>query len=336
MNQSSMISENKSKFESDKTSVSTNVNEPSPDYGNYAKENEINEKLSFPEIEIETADSFLNSGNGNQSQGSFFDLEAHQRNLSNLFDSSASAIFDESEIDMENSSFVSEISSLAFSTSNISSLHSPTSIHRGQKRRNKNYDKESARYGRRKKKNKNRLFSEDDFLFNSPDNFLDYFQIYEDPSMPAVMSKRWNKKQLGLRKEIVCAYRAEDSRINDIGNENTQQKLREEEEMRREKIADYDISSQNNLPNSSLIYDDQDKELEIDEKQLQFSNPNKLNTDIASKEIDIPNDEERETSEFEIDSIEEPTLTENNISPILILSLAIRFFFYVGYIFNLC
>lgn len=325
---------NSSHIKSNKANASTNVNEPTPDHANYSKENEIDEKNSFPQIEIETTDSFWNSGNGNNSQGSLCDLGDHQRNSSNIFDS---AIFDESEIDIENASFVSEISSLAFSSSNVSSLQSPT-------RRNRYSEKDSSKHGKRKKKNKNRFMQDDDFSINSVDKFYDYFRSYEEPFMPVVLSKRWNEKPLKLRKEVVCAYRAEDARIMNIDNENIQQKLREEE-VRREKIADYDISiasSQNILERSVPTIDsnnnDNDIELEFNQNQSQLSSIHDSNDNSTQIAIDSQNSDERgiKANKHEIESIENSLSMNKKVNPILIFSLAIRFFFYIGYLLNLC
>lgn len=330
-------SENKMQTKPSKANASTNINEPSPDHADYSKENEINEKIPFPLIEIETADSLWNSTTGDRSHGSVNDFEVHQRNSSNIFDSSTSAIFDESEIDIENTSFVSEISALAFSSSNISSYQNPISYQKDIKKRNHNLNRDSERHGRRKKKSKNRFSSEDDFIFNSPDHFFDYLRNYEDKLMPIVLSKRWNKKPLKLRKEIACAYRAEDARATSLGYENFEQKLREEEAMRRERIADFDNA--HIIDNSPPIYDDQDKELEIDQNQLQIASPQKLILiDSQKRDADLQKSQELEirTNDYDLESIDDSTCIDKKVNPLLILSLAIRFLFYIGYILDIC
>ena len=136
-----------------KVSTSTNINEPSHNHQIYSKKDDLNPDPSFPLIEIETADSFWNSENGNRSQLSLLnDSEFHQRHSSNIFDSSASAIFDESEIDIENASFVSEISALAFSTNNQSSLQSPYTNQKGLKKKKTLYKSNSLLNKKKKRK----------------------------------------------------------------------------------------------------------------------------------------------------------------------------------------
>ena len=279
----------------------------------YTQNNNPNSQLSFPLIEVETADSFWNSGIGNNAKGSIlYDFEIHPRQSSSIFDSSISGIFEESDIDIETSSFVSEISNLGYSISNIS-----TSPNSGNAKKNR----------KRKRKGKGKS-SEEDFPFTSPDHFFDYFQSYQEPSMSPVLVRRWNKKSLPLRKEVICAYRAEDARLNPFCVDKTEQRLREEEEMRREKVSEFGVAHEIDATNP--IYDDQDKEFGLDQNQnllpqnANINDQNNNNTEIAEKEV------------IEIQSIDEPIFNHKKVSNVLILSLIVRFLFYIGHILGLC
>ena len=321
-----------------KVSTSTNINEPSHNHQIYSKKDDLNPDPSFPLIEIETADSFWNSENGNRSQLSLLnDSEFHQRHSSNIFDSSASAIFDESEIDIENASFVSEISALAFSTNNQSSLQSPYTNQKGLKKKMKNVDNPSFSTGKnekKKKKTKHKPTLEDVFIFNLPGHFIDYFQSYDDALMPPVLSRRWKKKPLSLRKEVVCAYRAEDSRFLSKNIGDTEQKLREDEEMRRERVVEYSIL--HGTDKLASIYDDKDEEIEHTQTQPPSSHELDANDKIDQLSLHHLCERNNKIDNHELESMKDSLNTEKKVNILLILSLAIRFMFYIGHLLNIC
>lgn len=285
--------------------------------------------LDFPQIEVETSDlypSFKFDISDEISTNHEHETVTHADPIFNLTNSTMLSEFNrknrdqnlKTEIDIDNvsiaSSFMSEISALAFS-SNTSTCFSTSSSSLEKKGLSK--------HSHRNKKTRNKQ------KFES----FDYRKNFEDPTMPTLFENVWHRKPIWMRNAIICGYKAETYR--DIYNLDVQMLLKEDDAMRRNRMMNF----------YSTYHEEEEEKMEVNQSIIELNSllSSTLNQparavfedDVDLLDPDFQNDIDEENTE--LNKIEENKSIEiYHANPILILTLAFRFILFLAYNLGLC